>query len=99
MVDTSEIKASLQKEVDALVKARDELKVQLSLAKADAKDEWSRLETSLERLQGELKRIGVEAQEPLRDIGGAARNLIDELKKGFLKVKGDVKAEASKLKD
>ncbi|HEY6878240.1 MAG TPA: hypothetical protein VI299_09475, partial [Polyangiales bacterium] len=94
MVDTKEIKASLQRELDALAKARDELKVQLSLAKTEAKDEWARLETSFERLQGEIKRIGVDAREPLKDIGSAARNLLEEIKKGYTKVKADAKNAA-----
>lgn len=91
MVDTKEIKESLQREVEALTRARDELKLQLSLAKSEAKDEWARLETSFERLQGEIKRIGIDAREPLKDISNAARNLLDELKKGYTKVKADVK--------
>ena len=91
MVDTKEIKESLQREVEALTRARDELKLQLSLAKSEAKDEWARLETSFERLQGEIKRIGIDAREPLKDISSAARNLLDELKKGYTKVKADVK--------
>ena len=91
MVDTKEIKESLQREVEALTRARDELKLQLSLAKSEAKDEWARLETSFERLQGEIKRIGIDAKEPLKDISNAARNLLDELKKGYTKVKADVK--------
>jgi len=32
-------------------------------------------------------------QEPLKDIGSAARNLLDELKKGYTRVKQDVKAD------
>jgi len=91
MVDTKEIKESLQREIEALTKARDELKLQLSLAKSEAKDEWSRLETSFDRLQSEIKRIGIDAKEPLRDIGVAAKNLLDELKKGYSRVKTDVK--------
>ena len=91
MVDTKEIKESLQREVEALTRARDELKLQLSLAKSEAKDEWARLETSFERLQGEIKRIGIDAREPLKDISSAARTLLDELKKGYAKVKADVK--------
>lgn len=91
MVDTKEIKESLQREVEALTKARDELKLQLSLAKSEAKDEWARLETSFERLQGEIKRIGIDASEPLKDIGIAAKHLLDELKKGYTRVKSDVK--------
>jgi hypothetical protein len=77
MVDTTEIKESLQREVEALVRARDELKL---LVKNEAKDEWSRLENTFERLQVEIKRIGLDAKEPLKEIGSAARHLIDELK-------------------
>lgn len=91
MVDTKEFKESLQREVEALIKARDELKLQLSLAKSEAKDEWARLETTYERLQGEIKRIGIDAREPLRDIGSAARQLVDELKRGYTRVKSELK--------
>ena len=91
MVDTKEFKESLQREVEALMKARDELKLQLSLAKSEAKDEWARLETTYERLQSEIKRIGSDAKEPLKDIGSAARQLVDELKRGYTRVKSELK--------
>lgn len=94
MVDTTEIKESLQREVDALVKAREDLKLQLKLAKDEAKSELARIEESFERFQGELKRIGADAKEPLRDIGSAARGLVDELKRGYTRVKSQVKDAA-----
>jgi len=99
MVDTKEIKESLQREVEALTKARDELKLQLALAKSEAKDEWTRLETSFERLQGEIKRIGIDAREPLKDIGVAVQKLVDELKKGVSRVKTEVKADIKDATD
>jgi len=92
MVDTTEIKESLQREVEALARARDELK---SLVKNEAKDEWSRLENTFERLQLEIKRIGLDAKEPLKDIGSAARHLLDELKSGYSRVKRDTKESIS----
>jgi gas vesicle protein len=95
MVDTKEIKESLQREVEALTKARDELKLQLALAKNEAKDEWTRLEGSFERLQGEIKRIGIDAREPLKDIGTAVQHLVDELKKGVSRVKTEVKSDVA----
>ena len=99
MVDTKEIKESLQREVEALTKARDELKLQLALAKNEAKDEWTRLESSFERLQGEVKRIGIDAREPLKDIGVAVQNLVDALKKGVSRVKTEVKADIKDATD
>jgi SMC interacting uncharacterized protein involved in chromosome segregation len=99
MVDTKEIKESLQREVEALTKARDELKLQLALAKSEAKDEWTRLESSFERLQGEIKRIGIDAREPLKDIGLAVQNLVDGLKKGVSRVKTEVKADIKDATD
>ena len=92
MVDTTEIKESLQREVEALVRARDELRL---LVKNEAKDEWSRLENTFERLQLEIKRIGLDAKEPLKDIGSAARHLLDELKGGYSRVKRDAKQSVS----
>jgi SMC interacting uncharacterized protein involved in chromosome segregation len=91
MVDTTEIKESLQREVEALARARDELKAQLKLAKSEAQVEWSRLENTFERLQLEIRRIGIDAREPLKDIGSAARNLLEELKGGYSRVKREVK--------
>jgi len=99
MVDTTEIKASLQREIEALTNARDELKLQLKLARNEARDEWSRIESTVERLQLELKRIGEDAKEPLKDIGTAALHLVDELKRGFTRVRGSVKDAASDLTD
>lgn len=86
MVDTTEIKASLQREIEALTKARDDLKLQIENAKSEARDEWARIEGTLERLQLEVKRIGSEAREPLKDIGSAALNLVDELKRGVSRI-------------
>jgi seryl-tRNA synthetase len=99
MVDTKEIKESLQREVEALTRARDELKLQLALAKNEAKDEWTRLETSFERLQGEIKRIGIDAREPLKDIGVAVQHLVDELKKGVSRAKSEAKDDLKSAAD
>ncbi|MET0342107.1 MAG: hypothetical protein ABW252_13975 [Polyangiales bacterium] len=92
MVDTTELKESVQREVEALSRARNDLFAQLKLAKSEAKVEWSRLETTFEKLQLEIRRIGIDAREPLKDIGSAARNLIGELKNGVARAKREVKS-------
>jgi phage-related minor tail protein len=91
MSDAKELKATLQKEFDHLVVMRDQLKVQLSLAKADATDEWTRLEQSWQRVQEELKRIGEHTKEPAKELGHAAVGLIDELKRGYERIRTELK--------
>jgi hypothetical protein len=90
MVDTNQLKATLQREVDSLIRTRDELRVQASLAKADARKEWDRLESNLLRLQDEVKLVGDHSKGAVHDIATASRTLLDELKHGYERIKHDL---------
>jgi predicted nucleic acid-binding Zn-ribbon protein len=92
MTDTKDIKALLQQELNRLAEIRDELRVQLKLAKADAQEEWNKLEVTWERVQEELQRVATHTKEPVQNIGAAARQLLDELKQGYERVRAQVKA-------
>jgi hypothetical protein len=91
MPDTKNVKEALQRELEALAKARDELQVNMSLAKAEVRDELRRLGTSWDLVETELKRLGEHSKESVKDMGAAARSLIDELKHGFVRVKEQIK--------
>lgn len=91
MSDAEELKQKLSKELAELQTMRDELKVKLHLAAADARDQWDALERKWERAQEELARVGNHAKEPLEEIGSATRGLVDELKKGYARVKEQLK--------
>jgi hypothetical protein len=91
MTDTKDIKALLQQELNRLAEIRDELKVQLSLAKADAQEEWNKLEVTWDRVQEELQRVATHTKEPVQNIGAAARQLLDELKQGYERVRAQLK--------
>jgi predicted nucleic acid-binding Zn-ribbon protein len=91
MTDTKDIKALLQQELNRLAEIRDELRVQLKLAKADAQEEWNKLEVTWERVQEELQRVATHTKEPVQNIGAAARQLLDELKQGYERVRSQVK--------
>jgi predicted nucleic acid-binding Zn-ribbon protein len=91
MADTKDLKALLQQELNRLAEVRDELKVQLKLAQADAHDEWNKLEVSWERVQEELQRVATNTKEPVSNIGAATRQLIDELKQGYERVRAQLK--------
>jgi uncharacterized protein YoxC len=91
MVDTNTLKATLQRELDHLIEVRDELRVQLRLAKSEVKEEWSRLETLGDKVQDELKRLGDQTKEPMKDLGTAVQKLLDELKHGYERLREQLK--------
>lgn len=92
MVDTKQLKATLQRELDSLVRTRDELRVQASLVKADARKEWDRLEARLLRLQHEVKRAGEHSKDAVHDIAAASQTLLEELKHDYERIKQDLRA-------
>jgi hypothetical protein len=94
MVDTKDLKGLLQQELNRLAEIRDELRVQLSLAKADAQTEFNKLEVHWERVQEELQRVATHTKEPVQNISAAAKQLIDELKQGYERVREQIKASA-----
>jgi len=87
MPDHEEIRSALRRELEQLEKTRDELRVQLNLAAADARDQFNELERKLRRVEEELNRIGGHAQESLEEIGKVARDLAAEVKAGFKRLR------------
>jgi chromosome segregation ATPase len=66
---------------------RDELKLQLGLAKLEAREEWQELEGKMDSLRGRLKVVGEEAKEAGGDVAAAADVLVGEIKEGFSKIR------------
>jgi predicted nucleic acid-binding Zn-ribbon protein len=91
MGDTKDLKAALQQELERLTKIRDDVRVQLSLAKAEVEDEWNRLEGSWDRIHDEIKRVGEHSKEPAQKLGSAASQLLDELKRGYERIRAQLK--------
>lgn len=89
---TKDLKTFLQQELTRLAEVRDELKVQLQLAKADLHGEWNKLEVTWERVQEELQRVANHTKEPVHNMGAAAKQLIEELKQGYERVRTQLKA-------
>lgn len=95
MAQTKNLKEALEHDLATMAKARDELRLQLKLAKADARDDWRRLEDTWQRVEEEIKRIGDHSKEPVKDMGAAARSLIGELKHGYARVKAQLEQAMS----
>ena len=82
-----ESKERFQKELDELRRVRDELKLRIHLAKAEAKDGWDKLEHQFHRLETKARQISQASEEPLRDVRDAARLLINEIRDGYRRIR------------
>ncbi len=73
--------------VDNVKQQRDDLRVRLHLAKAEAKDEWERLEAKWEHVRGKMGVLGREAGKTAQDVGAALRLAVEELQRGYEQVR------------
>ena len=77
----------VKKLVETLKQQRDELKVKLHLAKAEAGDEWEKAEKKWEQLKAKTRVLGTEAGDASKDIGAAAKQLAKEIKHGYDRIR------------
>jgi DNA repair ATPase RecN len=77
------LKEQMTKALEQLKQQRDELQVQLHLGKADAKDEWARLENQWKEIKPKLEAAREEVGKTAESVGAALGLAIDELKKGY----------------
>ncbi|WP_139557209.1 hypothetical protein [Methylotetracoccus oryzae] len=72
---------------DGLLQQRDELLVQLNLAKLETKDEWEAIESKLEQWQLHAKGALEEAKDASEDIHASLSLLGDEIKAAYERIK------------
>lgn len=83
----AELREEMKKLEDALLQQRDELRVKLHLAKADARDEWEELERKWGEVQGKFVQLQQTAGESMDEIESAARLLGEEILKGYERIR------------
>jgi SMC interacting uncharacterized protein involved in chromosome segregation len=83
----SEYKEKIRSLLERLETERDELKVQVGLAKLEAKEEWQEVQEKLDRLRGRMKVLGEEADDAGGDVGAALEMLGGEIKEGFNRIR------------
>jgi uncharacterized coiled-coil DUF342 family protein len=83
-------KEDLNKMVEDLKRQRDELNVQFHLAKAEAKDEWDKLETKWEEVRGKLAEVSEEAGKTTESVTSGLGLIVDEIKKGYERIRNKV---------
>jgi SMC interacting uncharacterized protein involved in chromosome segregation len=73
----------ITEEVEGLQRLRDELRVQLHLGKAEARERFEKLEKTWQHLESRLKPIREESGEDLGQIREAAGLLVGEIRDGY----------------
>lgn len=79
--------AETQVLVGTLARLRDELKLQMHLAKADVKTEWEKYEMKWKELQRKLPGIENASAETGREVRQAIQLLMEELTKGYDRIR------------
>lgn len=77
------VKEEMQGLLDKLASQRDELRLQASLARLEAREEWQELEAKLEQLRGKASQASTVAGDAGQDIAAAARLLGEEIGRGY----------------
>jgi CBS domain-containing protein len=74
-------------ELEAVQQIRDELDVEINLAKAEVADLWASMEHKRVELESKLKAASKRAEEPLYELGATARLLLEEIREGYRRIR------------
>ena len=91
---TKLLKDDIQAVVALLKTERDDLKVRVHLAKAEAREEWEELEKKWSHLKDKTARVSHTATDASKDIAAATEILAEELKHGYQRIRAAVKSQS-----
>jgi len=80
----------LHEKVRDLERRRDELKLKMHLAKADARAEWEKAEHKWTEVRRDLKQAEIGAGQALEDIGRGVGALVDEIGDAYKRIRGSL---------
>lgn len=86
-VRVSEFNDRIQAEMETLRRTRDELRVQVHLGAAEAKELWERVEKKWQEAESRARQVARAAEEPLQDVREAASQLLEEIREGYKKIR------------
>jgi hypothetical protein len=84
--ETVNNKSMLDQLFSEIEQDRDRLKLQAHLFKADATDEWDKIEKKWHQLKGNTQHVGQEAKEVSKDLLAATQLLGEEIKTGYKRI-------------
>ena len=73
-----------------LKQQRDELRVQMHLAKTEAKQEWDKLEDKWDDIRPKLERVKDHTTEASKETWGALELAGEAIKKGYQRIRRDL---------
>ena len=80
-------KQTLPELIDTLKQERDQLALKMHLAGAEAKQEWGKLRTKLDKLLADYEPARKAAGQSAQDVGGALKLVAEEVKAGFERIR------------
>lgn len=84
--------SNLQSAVTDLARRRDELRLKMHLAKADARAEWEKAELKWSKIQNDLKRAGEGTAEAAGDIRDGVQALMGEVADAYKRIRAAISA-------
>ena len=83
----SDLDDKMEEAIAKLKTERDELRVQLHLLAAEAKDEWEEVEKRWEHLESRMKRVGDAASDAGEDVAAAGKQLAEEIGSAYQRIR------------
>jgi chromosome segregation ATPase len=83
----SDLDDKMEEVLKKLKTERDELRVQLHLLKAEAKEEWDDVEKRWEHLESRMKRVGDAAADSGGEIAAAGKQLTEEIGNAYKRIR------------
>ena len=83
----SDEKKKIDETVAALKRERDELALQVHLAKAEARQEWEDLQVKIDELEAKSKPMAKVVGETASEVGASLDLAADEIRKGLAKLR------------
>lgn len=83
----TDAKSRLDERMEKLKRERDELRLKMALAKAEARDEWKQLEAKLDALEKRARPAAQVVGETANEVGASLELAADEIQKGFARLR------------
>jgi chromosome segregation ATPase len=80
-------KVNVDQLMNDLRQQRDELRLQMHLAKAEVKDEWAELEKKWQHLESRLGAAAGEAKSSAKNVGAALETVAEELGNAYRRIR------------